>query len=308
MRTIVFGYHEIGYVCLEELIDFGAEVSCLFTHVDDPNEEIWYRRPAELAKTRGIPVYTPQDLKDSRWIGLIREMNPDVIFSFYYRMMIPKEILAIPKIGAFNLHGSLLPKFRGRCPVNWVLVQGESQTGLTLHAMVEKPDAGDIIAQRAIDITFDDTALTLFTKMATEARVLMRDVLPSIADGAFQRLPQAGLGSSSYFGGRKPEDGLINWEKDAVALYNLTRATTHPYPGAFTYLDGRKLFIWKAFPVKDIPRTRPGMVVSTRPLVVGAGRGGLKLLQVQLDGESEMDGGAFATLHDMKNKTLGGNT
>lgn len=307
MRAVVFGYHEIGYVCLEELINFGAEVSCLFTHVDDPDEEIWYRRPMEVAKAHQIPLYTPQNLQDPSWPGLIREMDPDVIFSFYYRMMIPKEILAIPKIGAFNLHGSLLPRFRGRCPVNWVLIEGESKTGLTLHCMVEKPDAGDIIAQRTIDIAFEDTALTLFAKMAKEARFLMRETLPSIANGTFQRLPQAGLGPSSYFGGRKPEDGLVPWEKDAVAVYNLTRATTHPYPGAFTYLDGRKLFIWKAYPVETNSPARPGTVVSIKPLLVSTGRGALQLLRVQLEGENEMDGETFTTLHDVENKILGGN-
>lgn len=308
MRAVVFAYHEIGYVCLEELIDFGADIPCLFTHRDDPGEEIWFRRPAELAEKKGIPVHAPDNLNKSTWATMISAMSPDVIFSFYYRSLIPKEILSIPTIGAFNLHGSLLPKFRGRCPVNWVLIEGENLTGLTLHVMVEKPDAGDIVAQRPVDISFDDNAYTLFMKLAGEARALMREILPRIQDGSFRRVPQAGRGPSSYFGGRRPEDGLISWQKDAPSIYNLTRAVTHPYPGAFTYLDGRQFFIWQAYPEEGQEDHLPGTVISTKPLVVMSGSGVLKLLRVQLEGEDEMDGEAFASTHDVDNKILGGNT
>lgn len=308
MRSVVFAYHEIGYVCLEELLAFGADVACLFTHVDDPDEEIWFRRPAELARQKGIPIHTPDDLKDHQWTKTISDMKPDVIFSFYYRTMIPKEILFIPAIGAFNLHGSLLPKFRGRCPVNWVLIEGEKKTGLTLHVMVEKPDAGDIIAQREIEISFDDNAHTLFLKMAKESRLLMKEILPYIHDKSFLRTPQTDLGNSSYYGGRKPEDGLIDWRKDAISIYNLTRAITHPYPGAFTYLEGEKLFVWKAYPGELHSENPPGAVISTKPLIVSTGRGALAVLRVQLEGELETDGEAFATTHDVQNKILGGNT
>lgn len=308
MRSVVFAYHEIGYVCLEELLEFGADVACLFTHRDNPDEEIWFRRPAEIAKQKGIPIQTPDSFKDPSWAKQISEMKPDVIFSFYYRTMIPKEILSIPSIGAFNLHGSLLPKFRGRCPVNWVLIEGEQKTGLTLHAMVEKPDAGDIIAQREIDIFFDDDAHALFMKMVQESRLLMKEVLPRIQDGSFSRIPQADLGPSSYFGGRKPEDGLIDWQKDAISIYNLTRATTHPYPGAFSYFEGKKLFVWKARLEEGRANSIPGTIITSRPLTVSTGRGALTLLRVQLEGEHEMDGESFAIVHDMQNKILGGDT
>jgi methionyl-tRNA formyltransferase len=308
LRAAVFAYHEIGYVCLEELISFGAEVSCLFTHVDDPNEEVWFRNPAELAEQKGIPIYTPDNLKKPSWVAIISDMKPDVIFSFYYRNMIPVEILSLPTIGAFNLHGSLLPKFRGRCPVNWVLIEGEKRTGLTLHYMVEKPDAGDIIAQRPVDISFDDTAYTLFMKMAGEAKTLMKEILPRIRNRSFTRTPQSGLGPSSYFGGRKPEDGLISWQKEAISIYNLTRAVTHPYPGAFTFLDGKKFSVWKAYPLQDQVNALPGFVVSTKPLIVNTGKGTLKLITVQLEGEDEIDGEVFAANHTIENKILGGNT
>jgi len=304
VRAVVFAYQEIGYVCLEELINFGADVVCLFTHLDDPNEEVWYKRPVTVAERHNIPVYTPESLKDPQWITLIADAKPDIIFSFYYRKMIPGEILDIPKVGAFNLHGSLLPKFRGRCPVNWVLIAGERETGLTLHYMLEKPDAGDIVARKKIDIDFEDNVYTVYMKMAEAARELMKGILPQLNEGTFTRKPQ--MGASSYFGGRKPEDGIVMWEKDALSIYNLTRAITHPYPGAFTYLDGKKFYIWRAFP-EDLSRNElPGRVVSLEPFTVSTGKGGLRLLSVQLEGEEEMDGGTFTRLHNVEGKIFGG--
>lgn len=304
MRAVVFGYQEIGYVCLEELISFGAHVTCLFSHEDDPSEEIWFRRPATIARKHNIPVYTPETLREEKWIEIIREAAPDFIFSFYYRHMIPKSILNIPRVAALNLHGSLLPKYRGRAPVNWVLVNGEMETGVTLHEMVEKPDAGDIIAQKKIAIDFEDDVSTLYEKMTAAARQLIKETLPKLAEGTFARIPQSG--PSSYFGGRRPEDGLVIWQNDALSLYNLTRAVTHPYPGAFTRLHGKKLFIWKAHPENEAGSGTPGMVVSSNPLRVITGKGTLRLVRVQLEGEQEMDGEEFALSHKIENVILGG--
>ena len=309
MKAVVFAYHEIGYVCLDELLAFGADVACLFTHEDDPGEEIWFKTPAALAKEHGIPVYTPETLRDPHWTDLIRQANPDVIFSFYYRNLIPKRILEIPATGAFNLHGSLLPRFRGRCPVNWVLIEGAEKTGLTMHFMEEKPDTGDIIARRAVEIGHADTAHTLFLKLVKEARPLMKEILPRLKDGTFTRTPQSELGPSSYFGGRRPEDGLISWDKDAGSIYNLVRAVTHPYPGAFTRLEGRKLFVWWAEvepSVEEGMDRRPGEILSVNPLLVMTSGGILRLVTLQLEGEEEMSGEAFAAVHKLKNGILGG--
>lgn len=305
MRAVVFAYQEIGYVCLEELLGTGADVACLFTHDDDPGEEIWFRRPVELAREYGIPVYMPESVNDEKWIALIRDTRPDVVFSFYYRKMIPKAILDIPRIGAFNLHGSLLPQYRGRCPVNWVLIAGEERTGVTLHFMVEKPDAGDIVAQKEVPIAFEDDVFSVYMKLVGAARELMQDVLPDLQAGTFTRIAQTG--PSSYFGGRKPEDGLIDWTKDSLSIYNLTRAVTHPYPGAFTYLDGKKLLIWKAHPENVSPRdVPPGTVISEDPLLVRTGSGSLRLISVEVEGEQEMDAIGLASSRVLKNKILGG--
>jgi methionyl-tRNA formyltransferase len=306
VRAVVFAYNEIGYVCLEELISANVEVSCLFTHPDDPDEEIWFRTPRLLAEKYGIPVYEPPSLRDHAWLKLLQDLAPDFIFSFYYRNLLPREALDTATKGALNLHGSLLPRFRGRCPVNWVLIEGEKATGVTLHVMEVKPDAGDIIAQKAVAIDFQDTAHSLFLKMVGAARDLMREVLPTLEEGTYVRTPQ--VGPSSYFGGRKPEDGLIDWGQAATRIYNLVRAVTHPYPGAYTYLDGKKLYIWRAIPEKGSEKTPIGTIVSTRPVIVNTGKGLLRILSLQREGEPELEAEEFFSSHIVTNSILGGTT
>ncbi|MGD0238482.1 MAG: formyltransferase [Syntrophorhabdales bacterium] len=304
MKAAVFAYHEIGYVCLEEVLASGMEVSCLFTHKDDPGEEIWFRRPVELALKQSIPVYDPERLHDSKWADLLRSLAPDFIFSFYYRYMIPQEMLDTARVAALNLHGSLLPKFRGRCPVNWVLIEGEKESGVTLHVMEAKPDAGDIVAQKEVKITFEDTAHSLFLKLAGAAHPLMRDILPRLISGRFPRVAQ--IGTSSYFGGRRPEDGLIDWSNKALTVYNLIRAVTHPYPGAFTFIEGEKLLIWRAEPLEMAHTAPSGTIISTNPLLVATDQGALRLISVQLNGQPEISAEAFVKAYHLEGKRLGG--
>jgi methionyl-tRNA formyltransferase len=276
----------------------------LFTHKDDPDEEIWFRSPRALAEQKSIAVYDPENLRERAWTELLRKLAPDFIFSFYYRYMLPQEMLDAARVAALNMHGSLLPKFRGRCPVNWVLIAGEEKTGVTLHVMEAKPDAGDIVGQKEVAITFDDTAHSLFLKLAQAARDLMHELLPRLQGGTFTRIPQTG--QSSYYGGRKPEDGRIDWHNDAHAIYNLVRAVARPYPGAFTLLDGRKLFIWKALP-EEVSHSAPaGQVMSTDPLLVAAGKGALRLLSLQLADGPPLTAEEFASTHQLAGKQLGG--
>ncbi|HAR95314.1 MAG TPA: formyltransferase [Deltaproteobacteria bacterium] len=306
MRAVVFAYHEIGYVCLEELISADVEVLSLFTHPDDPGEEIWFRTPRLLAEKYGIPLYEPLSMGDESWVKFLKGLAPDFIFSFYYRNLLPKEVLTTARTEALNLHGSLLPRFRGRCPVNWVLVEGEKVTGVTLHVMEVKPDAGDIVAQKAVAIDFEDTAQSLFLKMVVAARDLMRETLPALKDGTYTRTPQ--VGPSSYFGGRRPEDGLIDWQQDATRIYNLIRAVTHPYPGAYTSADGKKLYIWRARPVPGSADAAVGTIISRKPLLITTGDGLLRVLTLQLEGEPEQEAEEFFSSHVLKNATFGGTT
>ncbi len=281
-------YQDIGWVCLDELLRLGADVGAVVTHRDDPREEIWFRSVAARARDAGIPVLEPSDVNAADVVERIAPLAPELLFSFYCRQVLTPDLLAIPSRGAFNLHGSLLPRYRGRCPVNWVLVHGETETGVTLHYMEAQPDSGDIVAQRKVPIADDDTALTLNRKLGDAARELLRDTFPAVLAGAAPRVPQD-RARATTFGGRRPEDGRLEWRRPARELYNLVRAVTHPYPGAFTTWAGTKLFVWKATPVDAPANAEPGRVaaVASDGIVVGTGRGCLRLEQLQLDGEAE---------------------
>ncbi len=273
MRAVVFAYHNMGIAGIRALLDHGFTIPMVLSHEDDPKENRWFGSVADFCRSRGIPVFTPADVHSAPWPDRIRAAAPDLLFSFYYRSMLKKEVLGIPPLGALNLHGSLLPKYRGRAPVNWVLVKGEAETGVTLHFMTEKPDAGDIVGQAAVPIAFDDTAITLFGKMESAASRLLDDLLPRIARGDIPRRAND-LARGSYFGGRRPEDGRIDWSRPALEIYNLVRAVTRPYPGAFADLSGERLTVWWAVPLRgEVGRSlSPGTIrVSGGPEYAMAG-------------------------------------
>jgi len=288
-KIVVCAYHNVGYRCLEELLRQGAEVALVFTHEDSPTEEIWFASVRELTEQNGIP-YVTSDINEPANVARLREIAPDFILSFYYRNMIRPAVLEIPRRGALNLHGSYLPRYRGRVPVNWAVINGETETGATLHYMVEKPDAGDIVDRERVEIAFTDTAFDVFTKVTDAAVRVIARAWPLLRNGNAPRIPMD-LKAGSYFGGRNPADGQIDWSRSAVQIYNLIRGVTHPYPGAFTYLDGRKVVIWQAWPVEG--SGDQGRVVSTEPLLVGTGEGLLEIRSLQVEGEEEISATAF---------------
>ena len=282
---LVFAYHDVGYECLEMLLRRGSRVLAVFTHEDNPQETIWFKSVAQLARDHGIPVHTSENVNTTEWIARIRALRPDILFSFYYRNLICQEILDIPRLGAFNLHGSLLPKYRGRVPINWAIIHGETETGATLHYMVKKPDAGDIVDQEAVVIGAQDTAQAVFLRVVQAARRVLERQIEAIEQGCNPRYQQDAA-EASYFGGRRPEDGRIDWHSSASAIFNLIRAVTHPYPGAYTEVDGRRLYIWWALPQGQGGGT-PGEILSSRPLRVATGRGGLDIIDLQWQNEQE---------------------
>jgi methionyl-tRNA formyltransferase len=284
---LVFAYHNVGYECLDVLVKRCDNVIAVITHEDNPNEEVWFKSVAKIASRYDIPVHTPANVNTPEWTSRIREWNPDLIFSFYYRNMIKEEILKIPRLGAFNMHGSLLPKYRGRVPVNWAVLNGERETGATLHVMVKKPDAGDIVDQEAVPIKQDDTAYLVFGKVTTAARRVLERRIDALLAGTAPRRPQD-ESQASYFGARKPENGHIRWSGTAASIYDLIRAVTHPYPGAFTTIGGRQLFIWWARLLAG-GGGAPGRVLSTSPLRVATGSGTLEILRLQWQGMPEED-------------------
>ncbi|MEH6368715.1 bifunctional UDP-4-amino-4-deoxy-L-arabinose formyltransferase/UDP-glucuronic acid oxidase ArnA [Pectobacterium carotovorum] len=293
MKAIVFAYHDIGCVGLEALKLAGYEIQAVFTHSDALGENHFYGSVAKAAAEMDVPVFAPEDINHPLWVNRIRELAPDVIFSFYYRTLLSDDILQLPSFGAFNLHGSLLPHYRGRAPVNWVLVNGETQTGVTLHKMVSRADAGDIVAQSVVAIDEEDTALTLHGKCRTAAAALLAQQLPLIRSREIT-LTRQDESRASYFGRRTAADGLIDWHKSAREINNLIRAVTEPYPGAFTFLGERKVTIWRARVVKDKIGGEPGAIISTSPLVVSCGEDALEIVSGQSEAGLYMSGSRLA--------------
>jgi methionyl-tRNA formyltransferase len=283
--VLVFAYQDVGYACLEELVSRSVRVLAVFTHEDDPGEQCWFRSVAELATAHGIPVHTPKSINAPQWRAHITALHPDLIFSFYYRHMIATDILDSARLGAFNMHGSLLPKYRGRAPVNWAIVKGEPETGVTLHHMVARADAGDIVDQQAVPIGPTDSVRDLYPHIVAAARAVLARQLDNLLAGRAPRQIQDET-QASYFGGRRPEDGRIDWTSPARTIFDLIRAVTHPYPGAFTDVANRRLHIWWAV-AHDAPNGPAGVVLSEQPLCVAAGQGCVEIQTWQWEGAAE---------------------
>lgn len=283
LGIVVFAYSEVGHACLKALLDRGENILALFTHADAADERLWFRSCAGLARERGIPVSTAEP-EDGEVERLIRDLDPDLIFSFYYRKMIPERVLALAPLGAYNMHGSLLPRYRGRAPLNWAIVHGESETGVTLHVMVREADAGDIVDQERVSIGPEETAGEVAMRIPSAAVKLLLRRIDELKAGRAPRRPQDTT-QASTFGRRRPEDGRIDWRRSAPEIFNLVRAVAPPFPGAFTSLSDRKLMIWR---VRVAPGAgRPGEVLSLSPLRIAAGEGAIEAVHFGFEGESE---------------------
>lgn len=273
-KAVVFAYHDIGCAGIEALLATGYPIAAVFTHADDPKENTFYGSVAQLCARHGIPVHAPEDANHPLWVERVAKLNPDFIFSFYYRNLLGEALLATARQGAFNLHGSLLPKYRGRAPANWVLVNGETETGVTLHRMVKRADAGAILAQQKVMIERSDTGLTLHAKLREAATQLLRDALPQLAKGTLSETAQD-ESQATCFGRRTPADGKLVWSKPAEQLFNLVRAVTQPYPGAFCAVGEHKLIVWQAEVLKGNEGQAPGRVISVNPLRIACGEDSL---------------------------------
>lgn len=282
MNAVVFAYHNMGVIGIRNLVAAGFRIPLVFSHEDDPGENIWFGSVPELCRETHIDCVCPKNPNQFGWIEKVRSLKPDIIFSFYYRYMISTETLAVPRAGAYNLHGSYLPAYRGRCPVNWVILKGERETGVTLHEMVEKPDAGAIVIQRKVEILHEDTALTLFRKLEQAADGMLKEILPRMIAGDIPKTPMD-LSRGSYYGGRKPEDGRIYWEKPVEEIYNLIRAVTRPYPGAFGFLGDDMVIFWRAEPVDGQGRPEPGTVLEQGgDILIATGSGCIRPVEIEV--------------------------
>lgn len=232
--AVVFAYHDIGVRCLEVLLELDVDVRLVVTHQDNKSESIWFDSVRDIAELNGIPAITPETPNSEEVIKQVANCHPDFIFSFYYRQMLGQQLLGLATRGAFNVHGSLLPKYRGRVPVNWAIIHGERESGVSLHRMVNKPDAGDLLAQQAVPVLLNDTAFDVFQKLKYAAEIMLMKVVPELIKGVVSETP-LDLANGSYFSGRSPQDGQIDWTLCANDIHNLVRAVAPPYPGAFFF-------------------------------------------------------------------------
>jgi methionyl-tRNA formyltransferase len=270
-RAVVFAYHNVGVRCLKVLLAGGVDVALVVTHEDSIGENIWFESVISLCQAEGIPYVTPASAASPELLAQVAAARPDLMFSFYYRNMLPASLLAVAP--AFNMHGSLLPQFRGRAPVNWAVLHGAGETGATLHEMTVKPDAGAIVAQSAVPILPDDTAYEVFGKVTVAAEQALWRVLPALLDGSAPRSLND-LREGGYFGGRKPEDGRIDWSQPAQQVYNLHRAVAPPYPGAFTDVGTTRYVIERArLSRRTVGKLPPGLAVVDNCIVGVCGDG-----------------------------------
>jgi len=288
-RIAVFAYSDTGHACLKFLLDRGANVVLVATHRDNPEEASWYPSVAELARSRGLDPVIMENPLDPAAIARVRSARPDLLFSFYYRRLLPAQMLEAPPLGAWNMHGSLLPKFRGRAPVNWAVLKGETRTGATLHRMTEQADRGPILDQEAVPIGPDDTAIEVQRRVTDAAVAVLARRLDELEAGTARAVPQDEA-AASRFGRRRPDDGRIDWTRPAKEVHDLVRAVTHPFPGAFTDVFGEKTFVWRSrLPGLAAHDTFPGQVrAEEERLFVACGDDRyVELLALQEDGQPE---------------------
>jgi UDP-4-amino-4-deoxy-L-arabinose formyltransferase/UDP-glucuronic acid dehydrogenase (UDP-4-keto-hexauronic acid decarboxylating) len=300
MKTVVLAYHEIGCAGLEFLKEAGAEITAVLTHADDPGENVWFHSVAKRAKDYGLRVYAPAQINDPEWVQLIRACEPEILFSFYYRKLVSARILEIPSRGCYNLHGSLLPRFRGRSPTNWAILLGEKRTGVTLHEMLVKADAGRIVGQKEVEIAEDDDARAVLMKQVEATRVLLAEVYPLLIQGRAPAIVQD-ENLVTKFGGRRPEDGEIDWHQNAESIHNLVRAVAYPWPGAFSTLRGQRCMVWRTRRYRgplpaNMPEPGTAMAATDQGILVACGTGCVEVLRAQLFPAPWVEGEALKRL------------
>jgi methionyl-tRNA formyltransferase len=287
-----------GRRTLEGLIERGEHISAVFTF--EPAKAATISGAArwdDITATHGIPLHHVRSINDAEALAAIRGLRPDLVFCVGWTQLLGEELLSIPRLGCLGFHASLLPYYRGRAPVNWAIINGETLTGNTLMVLDPGVDTGDIVAQRAIPITEADTCGTVYDKVADSELEMLDEVLPLIHVGLMPRRRQD-ESRATVVGRRRPDDGRIDWHRTTRQLHDWVRALTDPYPGAFTTIDGDRVWVWAAHPARTpVEGARPGrwrLVGSPPELRAGTLDGELVLDEVQRGEEPRRDGVSFA--------------
>lgn len=300
-RCVFFGYHTFGARALAALLARGADVAAVVTHEDSPGEGDWFESVADVARAHGVDVLTPPSPNDPATVSRLAALEADVFVSVWYRRLLGAALLALPRRAAVNLHGSLLPAYRGRAPLNWVLVNGERVTGVTLHHMTLEADAGDIVAQEPLPIAPDDTAATLYERMVKQGVDLLVQWYPAVLAGTAPRRAQDHA-RATVVGRRRPEDGRVKWTWPAGRIVNMIRAVTHPYPGAFVGDGEARLVLWEGAADAAPAPAAPGTLLAVEPghgIAVATGAGIVRITRVQTPGQPEQRADLWAVAHGL---------
>lgn len=283
---IFIGGTDRGFECLNLLMKHGERILHIFCLEEDSHEKIKYSiQIRDLAKKGGVPFTLTKTVKNKESIENIKKLHPDLIIVMGWRTIIPKEILEIPRRKVVAVHESLLPKYRGFAPINWVIINGETKTGVTLFFLDDGIDTGDIIDQLVIPINKNESASDLYQKTKQASIDILIKNLKYLKTGDVRTRKQDGR-KATYGCARIPKDGMINWNWDSLRIYNTIRALSDPYPGAFSYYRDKKIIIQQAkIPTEKINFVGriPGRVVKLNKssVYISTGDGILEILQIE---------------------------
>ena len=290
MRIVFMGTPDFAVGTLEELIKAGHEIIGIVTQPDKPKG-----RGKTLMPTHQIPVYQPKKVREKEFTEALRNLSPDVIVVAAFGQIITKEILEIPRFGCINVHASLLPAYRGAAPIQWAVINGEKESGVTIMQMDEGLDTGDMIDKVVVPLAQDETGGSLFDKLSQAGARLCVKVLKDLEEGKAVREKQPEESTTPYASMISKKMGEINWSQPAGSIEQLIRGLD-PWPSAYTKLQGKTLKLWKARVVEEKQeKGRPGEVVQVEKeaFFVQTGEGILKIEELQMEGKKRMDTGAF---------------
>ena len=304
---------KFGCECVKSVMEDGWNVVGVFALSEKFEDRSGYV-PFDGLKKYKVPIFKVNDINQKENVEKIKDLNPDVIFVIGWSFIVGDEILKIPKLGCIGQHPSLLPKHRGNAPIPWAIIMGLTKSGTTLLHLIDEVDAGDIVGQKEFKIDFKDYAEDVYDKALNATIELYKEVLPQLKDGTVQRTPQDPE-KADIMPRRRPQEGLIDWDKMPVAQYNWIRGLSHPYPGAFTYLDKDKVYVWKAiflenneYGGKSYYSEIGGKILDIIPdgLILSTGDGAILLTMVQKEGGEELEGHWFAKKYNLRKGAIFG--
>jgi methionyl-tRNA formyltransferase len=308
LRVVFMGTPEFAAPSLQRLSDLGERLVAVVTQPDRPKGRGQRLTPPPvklLAEKLGIPVFQPVKVRSQEFIKIMVELNPDLILVTAFGQILPKALLEIPRFGCINIHASLLPRYRGAAPINWSIINGETETGITIMQMDEGLDTGDILLKKSIPIGPEEDAQSLHDRLSTLGADAMADALDMLATGRLAREKQDDS-LSNYAPMLKKEDGLIDWNREPGTICNLVRGLT-PWPGAFTMLGDKTLKIYRCRVAGG--EGEPGTILQAdrSGLVIACKGGGVLMEELQLEGKKRLSAKDFLAGYNIKPGTILGN-